>query len=150
VKLIKASKGKYEILLAPKEKDLLLLILRLYPRIPAGYQALSKTHAEGKVNQGLLDDALAEARSENRKALDALLSDSKRVKQEHAGWRFILSAADLEWLLLILNDVRIGSWIELGSPERPVGVLSAQNAPAVWAMEMAGAFQMSFLELLEA
>jgi hypothetical protein len=31
VKLIKASKGKYQILLAAKEKDLLLLILRLYP-----------------------------------------------------------------------------------------------------------------------
>jgi hypothetical protein len=150
VKLIKASKGKYQILLAPKEKDLLLLILRLYPRIPSGYQPLSKTHPEGKVNQGLLDEALAEVRSENRKALDALLSDSKRVKQEDAGWRFILSATDIEWLLLVLNDVRIGSWIELGSPERPLEALSAQNAPAVWAMEMAGAFQMSFLELLEA
>jgi hypothetical protein len=150
VKLIKANKGRYQILLAGKEKDLLLLILRLYPRIPSGYQPLSKTHTEGKVNQGLLDDALAEARSENRKALDALLSDSKRVKQEDGGWRFILSATDIEWLLLVLNDVRIGSWIELGSPERPLEALSAQNAPAVWAMEMAGAFQMSFLELLEA
>jgi hypothetical protein len=150
VKLLKASKGKYQIFLEPKEKDLLLLVLRLYPRIPAGHQPLSKTHPEGKVNQGLLDDALAEARSENRKALDELLSDSKRVKQEDAGWRFILSAADIEWLLLILNDVRIGSWIELGSPECPLGALSAQNAPAVWAMEMAGAFQMAFLELLEA
>jgi len=102
------------------------------------------------VNQGLLDEALAEARSENRKALDALLGDSKRVKQEDSGWRFILSATDIEWLLLVLNDVRIGSWIELGSPERPLEALSAENAPAVWAMEMAGAFQMSFLELLEA
>jgi hypothetical protein len=75
----------------------------------------------------LLDDALAEARSENRKAVDELLSDSKRVKQEDGGWRFILSAADIEWLLVVLNDVRIGSWIELGSPEHPLGALRRRD-----------------------
>jgi len=53
-------------------------------------------------------------------------------------------------LLQVLNDVRIGSWIELGSPERPLEALGAKTAPAVWAMEMAGAFQMSLLELLRA
>jgi hypothetical protein len=149
VKLILASKGHYHIQLAAKEKDLLLLILRLYPRIPLGYQQLSKTPAQAKANQGLLDDALSETQSENRKALEALLHDPKRVKQEGAGWRLILSSADIEWLLQVLNDVRIGSWIELGSPDQPQEALSAKTAPAVWAMEMAGAFQMSFLELLQ-
>ena len=150
MKLIRASKDKYQIFLTQKEKDLLLMVLRLYPRIPFGYQTLSKAPPKEKADQKLLDDALAESRLENKKALDALLNDPRRVKQENAGWRFILSNGDLEWLLQVLNDVRIGSWIELGSPERPHEALSAKTAPAAWAMEMAGAFQMSFLELLRA
>jgi hypothetical protein len=150
VKLIRASKDKYQIFLTQKERDLLLLVLRLYPRIPSGYQPLSKARPEEKADQKLLDDALTESRLENKRALDALLNDPKRVKQEGAGWRFILSTGDLEWLLQVLNDVRIGSWIELGSPGRPLEALDAKSAPTVWAMEMAGAFQMSFLELLRA
>jgi hypothetical protein len=150
VKLIRASKDKYQIFLTQKERDLLLLVLRLYPRIPSGYQRLSKAPPKENADQKLLDDALAESRLENKRGLDALLNDPKKVKQEDAGWRFILSTGDLEWLLQVLNDVRIGSWIELGSPERPLEALNAKTAPAVWAMEMAGAFQMSFLELLRA
>ena len=46
-------------------------------------------------------------------------------------------------------DIRIGSWIHLGSPETPLKALNAQTAPDRWAMEMAGSFQMLFLELLE-
>jgi hypothetical protein len=150
VKLIRFEDGQHQFLLTRREKDLLLLVLRLYPRIPAGYQPLSKTRPEEKANQRLLDEALTEARMETKKALDALLSDPKRLKEEDAGWRLTLSSADVDWLLQVLNDVRIGSWVQLGSPEHPLKALSARTAPALWAMEMAGAFQMSFLELLEA
>jgi len=149
VKLLGTRRGKHQILLSSKERDLLLLILRLYPRIPEGYQRLSKTQPEQKANQGLLDEALAETRRENKKALEDLLKDPKRAKQEESGWRMMLSAGDIEWLLQVLNDVRIGSWIELGSPELPLERLTSKNAPALWAMEMAGAFQMGLLELLK-
>src|SRR5262249_14024973 len=140
----------HEFLLTRREKDLLLLVLRLYPRIPAGYQPLSKTRPEENANQRLLDDALTEARMENKRALDALLSDPKRLKPEDTGWRLSLSSTDVDWLLQVLNDVRIGSWVQLGSPEQPLKAINARTAPALWAMEMAGAFQMNFLELLEA
>jgi hypothetical protein len=150
VKLIGIEDGRHEFLLTRREKDLLLLVLRLYPRIPAGHQPLSKTRPEEKANQRLLDEALAEARMENKKALEALLSDTKRFKQQGSGWRLSLSSTDVDWLLQVLNDVRIGSWVQLGSPEQPLKELNVRTAPALWAMEMAGAFQMSFLELLKA
>jgi hypothetical protein len=150
VKLIRIEDGRHEFLLTRREKDLLLLVLRLYPRIPSGYQPLSKTRPDENANQRLLDEALTESRMENKKALDALLCDQKRLRQEDTGWRLILSSADVDWLLQVLNDVRIGSWVQLGSPDQPLKSLNARTAPALWAMEMAGAFQLSFLELLEA
>ena len=33
------------------------------------------------------------------------------------GYQMILAHSELEWLLQVLNDVRVGSWIILGSPD---------------------------------
>ena len=54
-------------------------------------------------------------------------------------------------VLQVLNDVRVGSWIALGSPE----VLYDENIPLndkptphLQSMEIAGAFEMIFLNSL--
>jgi hypothetical protein len=148
VKLIKSGRGQYQFQLASREKDLLLQILDLYPRIPAGHQRLTKGVAKDDSNQQLLSDFLAETRSQNRQKLQTLLSDPRRLHHADNEWRLVLSSEDVEWVLQMLNDVRIGSWIELGSPETPAAALKAETAPIFWAMEMAGFFQMRFLELL--
>jgi hypothetical protein len=149
VKLVGTANARFQFQLASREKDLLLEILRLYPRIPPGHQPLSKAASLDDSSQKLLDDALAETRSQNKKELEALLADAKRLKQQPPGWRLALSSSELEWLLQVLNDIRVGSWIQLGSPEVPLTALNAETAPHLSAMEIAGAFQMRFLELLE-
>jgi hypothetical protein len=149
VKLIKTDKEQYQFQLTPREKDLLLDLLRLYPQIPAGYQPLSKAAGQEEANQRLLDDALAETRLQNQKELRTLLSDSQRLRHHEGEWQLTLSQGDVEWLLQVLNDIRIGSWIHLGTPEAPLKVLNAESAPHLWAMELAGSFQMRFLELIE-
>ena len=62
-----------------------------------------------------------------------------------------LTPSELEWLLQILNDVRVGSWIILGSPEQAMEfkLLNEKTAADFWAMEMSGQFQMRFLEALD-
>jgi len=131
--------------------SLLRRVLALYPRIPSAYQRLTKSAAvpDGETSQRLLDEALAEQRAENKQRLSALLEDSKRLVEDSAGWRLALSPGDFEWLLQVLNDVRIGSWVVLGSPEERVPEVTEETAPDIWAMEMAGAFQMGFLEEVE-
>jgi hypothetical protein len=48
----------------------------------------------------------------------------------------------------VLNDVRVGSWVILGSPDKKPAELNATTAPHFLAMEMAGYFQMQLLEAL--
>jgi len=146
VKLTKAGKH-YEFQLSSREKDLLRHVLSLYPKIPAGYQRLSKGSSQEQ-NQQLLDDALAETRAKNRARLDSFL-EHKHLKQEENGWHLRISREDMEWLLEVLNDVRVGSWLRMGSPEPPINNLAPEAAPDLWAMELAGYFQMAFLELLD-
>ena len=149
MKLIRKGEGQHRFQLTPREKDLLLNVLQLYPRVPSGYQPLTRSTGREEDKQRLLDEALTETRLENQKELQRLLSDAQRLRQQEGQWQLTLAPVDLEWLLQVLNDIRIGSWIHLGSPATPLKALTAQTAPDLWAMEMAGSFQMRFLELLE-
>jgi len=153
VKLIRVTKGNFLFQLGKREKLLLTQILRLYPRIPPATFRLSKSGKlpDGEANQRLLDESLAEQRAENRKTLQAFLTDPHRFTDTESGSRLSLSPSELEWLLQILNDVRVGSWIILGSPDQGIEfkLLNEKNAADFWAMEMSGQFQMRFLEALE-
>ncbi len=152
MKLLQVSKEQVLFHLNRIEKDLLVDVLKLYPRIPSQHQPLSQSASlpDPEGSQRLLDEALAEERSHNKQQLQALLEDTKRLAPEESGWRLSLSSAELEWLLQILNDIRVGSWLILGSPEEQFEVLNEQTAPHVWAMELAGSFQMVFLEAMRA
>jgi hypothetical protein len=153
MKLVPAEDEKFIFDLGKREKQMLLAVLDRYPVVPPAYQRLSKTVPAGgdETDQHLLDEALAEQRLDNKKLLASFLKDGKRFKETERGCRISLSAPDLEWLLQILNDIRIGSWILLGSPEENWRALelTETTAPHAWAMEMAGYFQMYLLAVLE-
>lgn len=151
MKLVRSSKNSLTFELGHREKELLLQVLRLYPRIPPTAHRLSKRSAlpEPEANQRLLEEALAEQRADNQKQLQALLKEPRRFTSTPTGSRLTLSATDLEWFLQVLNDIRVGSWLSLGAPEDRIPPLTEQNAPDLWAMELAGAFQMQFLNAVE-
>jgi hypothetical protein len=153
VKLIRVTKGNFLFQLGKREKHLLVQVLRLYPRIPPATFRLSKSGKlpDAEANQRLLEESLAEQREENRKILQAFLTDPRRFIDTESGIRLSLSPSELEWLLQILNDVRVGSWIVLGSPQQGMEfkLLNDKTAPDFWAMEMSGQFQMRFLEAVE-
>jgi hypothetical protein len=153
VKLIRVTKGNFLFQLGKREKTLLLQVLRLYPRIPPATFRLSKSGKlpDAEANQRLLEESLADQRQQNRKTLQAFLTDPRRFADTESGSRLSLSPSELEWLLQILNDVRVGSWIILGSPDQglELKLLNEKTAPDFWAMEMSGQFQMRFLEAIE-
>ena len=133
------------------EHEALLDLLQTYPVVPPAHQSVSRelndTHTADY--QCLLDEALAEQRTANQKHLHAWLNTPERFKQNKAGFRFTLERTDSEWLLQVLNDIRVGHWLRLGSPEpgelKPQR-LDPQQRPAWLMMEMSGYFQMSILE----
>jgi hypothetical protein len=144
--------GKFVFRLGPRDKLLLLEVLKLYPRITSTSQPLTKFGQlpDQQMNQRLLDEALAEQRAQNKKLLETFLADRRRFAETETGLRLTLSAVDVEWLLQVLNDIRVGSWVLLGSPEEKFENLNLETAPHYWAMEIAGLFQSRLLDALDA
>jgi len=150
VKLLRVANERYFFHLAHREKALLEFLLRLYPVIPSAHQALSKSPATTNENQKLLDEALAEQRKENKQLVESLLKDSRRFQETKKGIEMSLSANEIEWVLQVLNDVRVGNWILLGSPEEhPKFDPEAPDAPQVVAMGLASIFQMDLLDAIK-
>jgi hypothetical protein len=152
VNFIKADKGIFSFQIDEREKRLLFEVLGLYPLIPASHSRLSKSEERAEDEQ-LLEQALAEQRRAHKKKVQAMLKAKSRFRANKQGFCFSLKAAQMEWLLQVLNDVRVGGWLALGSPDGALEILAALNektAPYLWAMEVAGHFQMVLLKAMSA
>jgi hypothetical protein len=150
VTLIDAANGKLSFRLGDNEKSLLITMLELYPRVTSAATLARKPRrsAQDKDTETLLEEALAEQRRETKKQLKAFCLDPKHFQKQEAGWRMSVTETEADWLLQILNDIRVGSWIALGSPEESLEVLTKKNARDFWAMEIAGRFEAALLEAL--
>ena len=153
MKLIRTKREKLVFEISLPEKRLLFEVLKLYPLISATHHRLSKTARSAKhdENQRLLEESLAAQRQENRKNVRAMLNEPGRFQAAASGFQLTLSGPEIEWLLQVLNDVRVGSWVALGSPDPEQGkkiVFNEKILPHFRMMELAGAFQMVFLDAL--
>jgi hypothetical protein len=149
VKLFRVENDRFFFQLVPREKELLEIVLRLYPVIPSGHQQLSKSSTPDKANQRLLDEALAEQRKENKKLVEDLLASPERFRAHGDLIELTLTASEIEWVLQVLNDVHVGNWVLMGSPdERPRFSPVSENARFVVAMDLACMFQAEFLEAI--
>ncbi len=151
MRLVRSTKTKLVFDLGQREGQMLLRLLDLYPCVPAAHHVLSKRGRlpQAAANQQLLDEALAEQRARSKKQLQTLLADPHRMEHTEAGARLSLSPAEAEWFMQVLNDIRVGSWLALGSPDGRLTELSPEKAPHFLAMERAGYFEMQLLEALE-
>ena len=151
MKLIRATRLRLRFSLSPQEKQVLTDVLHLYPRVPATHHRVTKSAPTDatKESQHLLDEALAEQRREHKKQIVNLLHHPERFETSAKGEiKLTLLRAEADWLLQILNDIRVGSWLNLGSPEdihRPADDTASAD---FWAMEIAGFFQSQLLEAL--
>jgi len=134
------------------EKALLFRILKLYPLVPAAHHQLSRSADPRAIEaeQKLLDEALAEQRQVNQRKIRAMLEETGRFARVEDGYHLTLTGPETEWLLKVLNDIRVGSWIALGEPGPDKGrpaELSGPSALHYAAMEFCGYLQMSLLEV---
>ena len=134
--------------LSRREKDLLLDLIKMYPLVPPAHYQLSSADGANEANQQLLDEALGEHREEAKREVQTMLAEVNRFQTASSGCTLTLSAGELEALLQILNDIRVGSWLLLGSPDEKQGKrarLSLKTAKYFWAMDLAGHFQTALL-----
>ena len=153
MKLIRTKRDKLVFEISLSEKRLLFEVLKLYPLISPTHHRLTKSARTAKhdENQRLLEESLAAQREENRENVRAMLDEPGHFKEMASGLQLTLSGPEIEWLLQVLNDVRVGSWIALGSPDPEQGkkiVFNDKILPHFRMMELAGAFQMVFLDAL--
>jgi hypothetical protein len=143
VKLHHTTPAGFVFQLAAREKDLLFEMLQLYPLVPVGHQRLTQAAAaQSDENQRLLEESLAEHRAANRRQVEVLLKAPERFAKRSRGLWLTLTTAEVECLLQVLNDVRVGSWLALGEPDesRPPEI-TPENFRFAVAMEVSGAFE---------
>ncbi len=75
--------------------------------------------------------------------------NSRFIEHEN-GFTISLNREEIEWLLQVLNEVRVGLWIALGSPSDPPQSLSLtpDKGKLAWMMDIAGYFEMGLLRAL--
>jgi hypothetical protein len=142
-----------------REKEWFVGILRMFPVVEASYHKISRDRKIAKAEQELLETSMAERKDELRSMLDNFLSGDRFVADdrfsdgEEGAFRFSVTGEQCEWLLQILNDVRVGSWTKLGCPEMDEAAKLAVNpdlARYVAAMDLSGYFQMALLQAFNA
>lgn len=153
MKLLSASARRLLFRLNDAERDWLVEVLHRYPVVPKSHATLTRDGgADMREHEQLLRDALAEQRSTLRKRIQTWLAASGRWLPAERGHRLVVPRDDVEWLLQVLNDVRVGYWLRLGAPEelpRDPGRLPPNQQMNVALMELCGAFQMTLLEALD-
>lgn len=154
MKLLRIDAQQLVFELSAREKILLVNLLGRYPVVASGNHSLNRHGAgdpELQASQTLLDESLAEHRKELRQELQALLNDPARFPRVGEGFQLVLERPHIEWLLQVLNDIRIGSWIRLGSPtlkDEPRLQLTENTVADLWAMDVSALFQNVLLKSL--
>lgn len=155
MKLVKKMEEEVVFWLSPEERAALLRVVDQYPVLKEDYQPL--THSTdpqiAQAAQELLRQSLAEQKAENHRFKQTFLRDGQHLKKAGRGYHCILKPQEMDRLLQVLNDVRVGLWYALGCPE-PAHLEALETTPYAqiekwWLMELAGSLEWELIELLE-
>lgn len=154
MKLQKQDENSFTFLIGKRERDLLVALLLRYPVLSSAH--FRKRHpaqsAEARSDDELLRDALADQQKESRRNLEEWLKEPNRFEETELGLSFTITAGEMEWLLQVLNDIRVGSWVQLGEPDGktlPSAQLTEEQMQLAWSLELAGLFQHVLLQAIE-
>lgn len=148
---MEAKGGLYVFRLARRERELLTHVLKRFPVGGGPVAPLSKSGDEQLLaeHQQQLTEALAEQRAEHKRLLDAFLGEQGRFAEDgQSHFRLRLTTAQVDWLLRVLNEVRVGLWTRLGQPENLAPLALAGQLDAVVTMELCALFQTRLLAAL--
>lgn len=151
MKLVRKDDKAFVFEMVPDEKRLFLDVLKLYPLIPAAHRPAPRTAgaAPPPDNEKLLAEALSERKQANKRQLQKLLSEERPFKTIPTGCLFTLGDSQAEWLLQVVNEIRVGSWLILGEPDEKKGKpirLNRENARYYAAMEFCDYIEMTLLD----
>jgi hypothetical protein len=155
MKLERTGDDHFDLRLTTREHRAFCNLLRAYPVTPLAHHRIRRQPASAATKdpeQSLLDEGMSAHKTEWRERVDRFLTGGHRFRQSEGGFRLELTSEEMEWLLQVLNDVRVGCWIKLGCPDPEAGTtpkLSAELLRLLPMMEMAGHFEYALLAALD-
>ena len=151
MKFLKATKDNLFFHIHPEGRAALRMLVGHYPVMDASHFELSKFSDPDEIEEDreFLQQSLTEEQQINRNQVRAIIADTERFHETEGGFVLRLSLADVELLLQALNDVRIGFWIRLGSPDDGTEMelrSDPESAPLLATMQVCGFFQGALLD----
>lgn len=129
-----------------REKTLMERLLSFYPLQTETVASLNK-NGDARLEEAdqLLVDALKEQKKELTAWLARRVCEGEAFVESGGHWKLTLTGGDVERMLQVLNELRVGSWVKLGRPTNlddvAVGA-SLSGAPLHALMMLTGQFQM--------
>lgn len=108
--------GAYSFRFDAPEFGLFSAVLETYP----AQEGTLRTICGNVDAEDLLEEALREHREKLRAELrETIAKKTTRTEdiEERESYTLKLTEGELEWLLQVLNDIRVGHWIKLGRPD---------------------------------
>ncbi|MBL9135608.1 MAG: hypothetical protein JNK85_07060 [Verrucomicrobiales bacterium] len=154
MKLVERIEDRLVFELGAREYTLLERLLSFYPLRPEGAPTLSRSGGERMADAAtLLGDALREQRVELAAWISSRLTEGEALLRAGSAWRLTLTLTEVDALLRVFNELRVGAWTRLGSPEdlrEEVAATAPGQAPFYVIMTLAGQFEIFLLHALEA
>lgn len=154
MKLLSKKDGVFLFHFEKREWTFFKDLLGLYPQLKEDYNhagVQSTTDSEGN-DDNMLREMRSEHKMEQKKWIGSFLSNKSKQEVKADGSLILkLDMEERESILEILNDIRVGSWVMLGSPVLNEGNLKEKLneeeglKQVAWAMDLSGYFQMGFL-----
>jgi hypothetical protein len=153
VKLVSRDSDQFVFRLEPHEYETLRALLALRPRWPPRRRPLTgdtaSTASLQQAEQELVE-SLGAHRNELTAAMAALLADPVRCASQSDGIRLLtLDTSEGNQLLRALNELHVGAWERLGSPDMELSrrpEITQENFLFVWAMDISELFEARLLD----
>ena len=153
MKLIAREEEEFVFALTAQEKGLMLTLLALFPQMPANHHRLTRAAnlPEAAANQRLLEESLQAQKAEDLEWVNTTFQGPPRFEPFEKGFLLRVKRSEMERLLQIFNEVRVGNWLALNAPDpeekKKLAPISL-TAPFIQRMELAGVFEMILLKAL--
>lgn len=151
--LVQRKEGNYVFQLGTKERLMLQQVVRRYPAMPPGHFRLSRSSESSlkPEDQQMLTESIQATQEVQQQRVRQLMQGSRWMVRAGHGIRLRLCEDEVELLLQVLNDVRVGCWVRLGCPNPEAACRGEEKAKAGWdgvMMDLAGFLQNSLLEAI--
>lgn len=162
MQLIEKSEERLVYRFHPNGREQLVSILNCFP-LPSKWDVvLSRNDDEGELEEDreFLEESLDQEREAMKSGLEVFLNSPVTFYEEDGEDFFRLGQDKVEWLLQVLNDIRISAWQLLGSPgneekeelekliQENIAEKDMQQAQLFILLELAGYYQAVIIESL--